>query len=207
MKAASPNNILIKKKEESSKTKIKKKTSINMNKSEKNECNNSDGSKMCEEIIKSNSTASEKNSNKKTKVKKIKSSSKEFIKEECELDQEEMMGGEEYGEEDSKNEEDMKINDITKYFKEGQKVITPPNGDGTRAFYESLLDENPNSIIAIKYCIEHGVLSGTKHHETLNKYYMLKKNNAFRNNFGGIKCEFVEMLENIKNEKLLSTKN
>ncbi|KEG01412.1 conserved Plasmodium protein, unknown function [Plasmodium vinckei vinckei] len=204
MKAPSPNNISIKKKEESSKTKIKKKTSINMNKSEKNECNNNEESKMCEEMIKSNSIGSEKNSNKKTKVKKIKSSSKEFIKEECELDQEEMMEGEE----DIKNEEDMKINDITKYFKEGQKVITPPNGDGTRAFYESLLDENPNSIIAIKYCIEHGVLSGTKHHETLNKYYMLKKNNAFRNNnFGGIKCEFVEMLEKIKNDKLLSMKN
>ncbi|EAA16018.1 hypothetical protein [Plasmodium yoelii yoelii] len=178
-----------------------------MSKSEKNECNISEGSKMCEELIQSNSISSEKNFNKKTKVKKNKRSSKEFIKEECELDQEEMLEGEEDGEEDGKNEEDMKISDITKYFKEGQKVITPPNGDGTRAFYESLLDENPNSIIAIKYCIEHGVLSGTKHHETLNKYYMLKKNNAFRNNFGGIKCEFVEMLEKIKNDKLISMKN
>lgn len=174
-----------------------------MSKSEKNECNINEGSKMREELIQSNSITSEKNFNNKTKVKKIKRSSKEIIKEECELDQEEMLKGEE----DGKNEEEMKINDITKYFKEGQKVITPPNGDGTRAFYESLLDENPNSIIAIKYCIEHGVLSGTTYHETLNKYYILKKNNAFRNNFGGIKCEFVDMLENIKNDKLISMKN
>ncbi|CAG9475313.1 conserved Plasmodium protein, unknown function [Plasmodium vivax] len=93
------------------------------------------------------------------------------------------------------DDKDEAFADARKYFKEGQKCITPPNGDGTRAFYESLLEENPNSVIAIKYCIEHGVLSGTKHHQTIYKYNVLKKNNAFRNNFGGLRGEFIKLLE------------
>ncbi|SPJ11223.1 conserved protein, unknown function [Plasmodium sp. DRC-Itaito] len=93
-----------------------------------------------------------------------------------------------FGELDVEGENNCnEMNDARKYFKEGQKIITPPNGDGTRAFYESLLEENPNSVIAIKYCIEHGILSGTKHHEALYKYYVLKKNNAFKSNFGGVR--------------------
>ncbi|KJP88293.1 hypothetical protein AK88_02074 [Plasmodium fragile] len=92
-------------------------------------------------------------------------------------------------------DKDEAFADARKYFKEGQKCITPPNGDGTRAFYESLLEENPNSLIALKYCIEHGVLTGTKHHQGIYKYNILKKNNAFRNNFGGIRAEFIKMLE------------
>ncbi|SOV16436.1 conserved protein, unknown function [Plasmodium sp. gorilla clade G2] len=101
-----------------------------------------------------------------------------------------------FGELDVEGENNCnEINDARKYFKEGQKIITPPNGDGTRAFYESLLEENPNSIIAIKYCIEHGILSGTKHHEALYKYYVLKKNNAFKSNFGGVRIEFKKLLE------------
>ncbi|EUD65144.1 hypothetical protein C922_04430 [Plasmodium inui San Antonio 1] len=98
--------------------------------------------------------------------------------------------------EDAEGEgKDEAFADARKYFKEGQKCITPPNGDGTRAFYESLLEENPNSIIAIKYCIEHGVLSGTRHHQAIYKYNVLKKNNAFRNNLGGLRGEFIKLLE------------
>merc|ERR1712183_765000 len=44
--------------------------------------------------------------------------------------------------------------DMRKLFKEGQKSITPPLADSTRAFYGSLYKENPDSKIAIKYCIE-----------------------------------------------------
>ncbi len=41
----------------------------------------------------------------------------------------------------------------------GQKYQTPPDGDGTRAFYESLLEQKPESRMAEKYCLEYGVLS------------------------------------------------
>eukprot|EP01068_Selenidium_serpulae_P008590 Selendium_serpulae@DN5023_c0_g2_i2.p1 len=49
---------------------------------------------------------------------------------------------------------------LTYGFKEAQRHKQPPKGDGTRAFYESLLEENPNSLMALKWCLEHGVLSG-----------------------------------------------
>ena len=34
---------------------------------------------------------------------------------------------------------------------------THTQGDGTRIFYESLLQENPQSDIAFKWCVEHGI--------------------------------------------------
>ncbi len=39
-----------------------------------------------------------------------------------------------------------------------QKFDTPPESDGTRIFYESLLRENPNSQMAYKYCCENGII-------------------------------------------------
>eukprot|EP00366_Plasmodium_knowlesi_P003028 XP_002260525.1 [Plasmodium knowlesi strain H] len=155
-----------------------------------------------------------KMSNMKKQAKKSESASSESVKEsfedeldgeyedvDGELDTDEDLDIEEHFDEDDEDEDaggedkDEDFADARRYFKEGQKCITPPNGDGTRAFYESLLEENPNSIIAIKYCIEHGVLNGTKHHQAIYKYKVLKKNNAFRNNFGGIRGEFIKMLE------------
>lgn len=114
-----------------------------------------------------------------------------------ELDEEEENEEEELDEEEDDEEENREeaLEDARQYFKVGQKVLTPPNGDGTRAFYESLLEENPNSIIAIKYCIEHGVLTGSKYHEALYKYVVLKKNNALKNNSGGKKIDVVKLLE------------
>lgn len=66
------------------------------------------------------------------------------------------------------------------WFKEGQIKVCPPKGDPQRAFYESLLSERKESIIAIKYCIENGVLLGTQLKETLKVYYALKQNGYFR---------------------------
>lgn len=80
--------------------------------------------------------------------------------------------------------------DARKYFKTGQKHITPPNGDGTRAFYESLYDENGSSLISLKFCIEHGVFNGTKLHEALPKYEMLRDLGAFKGRLGGLHPEF-----------------
>ncbi|CBZ55943.1 conserved hypothetical protein [Neospora caninum Liverpool] len=95
--------------------------------------------------------------------------------------------------EEGEEEEDIP-NDARKYFKEGQKHITPPNGEGTRAFYESLYEENPNSLIALRYVIEYGVLTGTKLHESLPKYALLRELGAFRGTGGGVQPDFKDGL-------------
>ena len=47
----------------------------------------------------------------------------------------------------------------------GQKNSTPPTGDATRAFYESLLEQRPDSMMAKKYCVEYGCLDPDKVNE------------------------------------------
>lgn len=87
--------------------------------------------------------------------------------------------------------EENEINDkVRANFKEGQRIICPPVGDGTRAFYESLLKEKPWSVAANKWCIEHGVLIGTSLKRQLIRYYVLKEMGAFRSP-GGIHEEFI----------------
>merc|ERR1712113_435421 len=76
----------------------------------------------------------------------------------------------------SKNPEDL---DQRKLFKDGQRNMTPPVSDPTRGFYESLLEENPESKIAIKFCIENGVFPLEKHKQLLKKYNHLKEKGAF----------------------------
>ena len=44
----------------------------------------------------------------------------------------------------------------------GQKYDTPDENDGSRIFYESLLKQNPNSKMAMKWCVEYGVLDQTQ---------------------------------------------
>ena len=39
----------------------------------------------------------------------------------------------------------------------GQKFPTPSPGAGTRVFYETMLTQQPESFIALKWCTEHGV--------------------------------------------------
>lgn len=45
-----------------------------------------------------------------------------------------------------------------KLFKLGQRHPEPSLDDPTRAFYESLYEQNPNSHMAQKYCLEYGLL-------------------------------------------------
>ena len=78
----------------------------------------------------------------------------------------------------AKTEEEKKF-DHRKLMKEGQKQLTPPVADATRGFYSSLLAENPNSKIAIKYCIEYGILPIEDHKKLLKKYNALKEKGAF----------------------------
>ncbi len=39
-----------------------------------------------------------------------------------------------------------------------KKHEAPPDTDGTRIFYESLLRQKPRSLMAYKYCSEHGII-------------------------------------------------
>lgn len=50
-----------------------------------------------------------------------------------------------------------------KQFKKwGQKKETPPENDSLRIFYTSLLKQNKNSLMALKWCLEHGLLTDKK---------------------------------------------
>merc|ERR1712176_1474785 len=69
--------------------------------------------------------------------------------------------------------------DQRKLFKEGQKQITPPVADATRGFYSSLLQENPNSKIAVKYAIEFGLLPLDEHNKLLKRYNKMKETGEF----------------------------
>merc|ERR1712039_335984 len=82
------------------------------------------------------------------------------------------------GKKDSKDDKANEL-DHRKLFKEGQRNLTPPVADATRAFYESLLEENPDSKIAIKFCVEYGVLPLEQHLKLLRKYDKLKEKGAF----------------------------
>lgn len=47
-------------------------------------------------------------------------------------------------------------------MKLGQKKDTPVVGDPLRKFYTSLLKQNKNSTMALKWCLEHGLLPPKK---------------------------------------------
>lgn len=47
------------------------------------------------------------------------------------------------------------------FNKPGQKKETPPKNDPIRIFYTSLLKQNKDSKMALRWCLEHGLL-GTK---------------------------------------------
>lgn len=67
----------------------------------------------------------------------------------------------------AKNEENS-----DKLFKPGQRHPEPSLEDPTRAFYESLYEQNPSSHMAQKYCLEYGLLPedvAVKVSETLKK--------------------------------------
>ena len=54
------------------------------------------------------------------------------------------------------HDEEENIHEIQK--KPGQKHPEPSLDDPTRAFYETLYEQNPNSPMAKKYCLEYGLL-------------------------------------------------
>eukprot|EP01017_Pseudomicrothorax_dubius_P046063 TRINITY_DN8067_c0_g1_i2.p1 TRINITY_DN8067_c0_g1~~TRINITY_DN8067_c0_g1_i2.p1 ORF type:complete len:165 (+),score=65.98 TRINITY_DN8067_c0_g1_i2:66-560(+) len=60
-------------------------------------------------------------------------------------------------------------------FLTGQRYPTPPDGDGTRAFYESLLEQNPNSKMAEKWALEYGLFEEAKATEVFERLQREKK--------------------------------
>ena len=44
-------------------------------------------------------------------------------------------------------------------LKPGQKYPTPTRGFGDRVFYETLLKQNPSSVMAQEWCVNYGVLN------------------------------------------------
>ena len=52
--------------------------------------------------------------------------------------------------------------DEMKSRKPGQKYATPEETDSLRIFYTSLLKQRPNSEMALKWCLERGVLTEKK---------------------------------------------
>merc|ERR1712146_596724 len=77
------------------------------------------------------------------------------------------------------NEKSMADFDMRKMFKEGQKFPTPIQADSTRAFYESLIQEKPDSKIAIRYCVEYGIFPVEEHNKILLKFNKLRDQGEF----------------------------
>lgn len=65
-------------------------------------------------------------------------------------------------EEDLDGEENKEEDEFEEYVLPGQRYSTPPQGDSQRAFYESLLEQKPDSLMALKWCVEYGVLDQEK---------------------------------------------
>jgi aryl-alcohol dehydrogenase-like predicted oxidoreductase len=61
-----------------------------------------------------------------------------------------------------------------KYDKPGQKYETPPAKDALRAFYTTLLEQRPDSQMALKWCLEHGLLSDAKATEAVLMFQIQK---------------------------------
>ena len=72
------------------------------------------------------------------------------------------------------NEDEESLED---FILPGQKFSTPPAGDATRAFYESLLEQRPDSVMAKKYCVEYGCLDPDKANEYIKEIEKIKKKN------------------------------
>jgi len=61
------------------------------------------------------------------------------------------------------------------YDRPGQKYDTPPSTDPLARFYTSLLAQRPNSEMALKWCLERGLLSKKRATEALLVLETLQK--------------------------------
>ena len=65
--------------------------------------------------------------------------------------------------------------DQSESFHQGQRHPEPSLDDPSRAFYESLLQQNPKSEMAIKYCLEHGLVPESMIDEMMTALTKLKR--------------------------------
>ena len=70
---------------------------------------------------------------------------------------------------ESESSDDDFMNNLESKILPGQKFTTPSKGDPVRAFYESMLKQKPNSEMALKHCIEYGILNEKEAEEGLKK--------------------------------------
>lgn len=76
-------------------------------------------------------------------------------------------------EEEGAQKSNLKNNSDVTTFKPGQKFPTPSPGSGDRVFYETLLEQRPDSEMAQDWCVAYGVLeekaAGKLYHMILNR--------------------------------------
>ena len=68
--------------------------------------------------------------------------------------------------------------------KKGQRYPTESAGSGDYVFYDTLYKENPDSVMALVWCIEHGVFSNEVAKELHSKYLKAKEIYIRRNKTG-----------------------
>ncbi|KAK8805606.1 hypothetical protein WA158_002262 [Blastocystis sp. Blastoise] len=76
------------------------------------------------------------------------------------------------------SEEEAFLKEIYTAKKMGQTRPTPSPGQGDRVFYESLNQQNPDSFMALKWCVEHGIFEekeSKKQYERLQQMKLDKK--------------------------------
>ena len=70
-------------------------------------------------------------------------------------------------------EAEQPVNEFSHHFKAGQRYATPSPGSGDRVFYETLLNQKPDSEMAQEWCVAYGVLDGDRaevlYHAILNR--------------------------------------
>lgn len=81
------------------------------------------------------------------------------------------------GDEEEIEDENNPENEFESLLLPGQKFPTPPQGDASRAFYESLLEQKPESLMALRWCIDYGCLEHDKADKGLALLESLKKKN------------------------------
>lgn len=120
------------------------------------------------------SQASPAKQDKEKKPKKVKHSSEETKAPEVPAEEKPKSAKKEKKSPPPQDDEDM-AQDVPK--RPGQKHVEPSLDDPTRAFYESLYEQNPDSEMAQKYCLDHGLVPEDIATSLVAKF-KAKRNNA-----------------------------
>lgn len=60
------------------------------------------------------------------------------------------------------DEDEQNADEFEELLLPGQKYPSPPQGDSLRAYYESFLEQKPDSFLALKWCVEYGCLESER---------------------------------------------